>query len=53
MKNIIEIDFLGEDFEKVSMKDSPVQEKEENPKDDTNGEVQHVEVEPTQPLLKD
>ena len=39
VKNVVEIDFLGEDFEKVSMKDSPTQDEEEKPKDDANGEV--------------
>jgi len=35
------------------MKDSLAQDEEEKPKDDTNREVQDVEVEPIQPLLKD
>ena len=43
VKNIIKIDSLV----KVFMKDSPAQDEEKNPKDDTNGEVQDVEVEPT------
>ena len=47
MKNIIEIDYLGEEFEKVFMKDSLAQDEEEKPKDDINREVQDVEVEPT------
>ena len=34
------------------MKDSPVQDEEEKPKNDTNGEVQDVEAKPTQPLPK-
>ena len=53
VKNIIEIDFLGEDFEEVSMKYLPAQDEEEKPKDNANGEVQDVKVEPTQPLPKD
>jgi len=50
MKNVVEIDSLGEDFEKIFMKDSLAQHEEEKSKDDSNGEVQDVEVEPTQPL---
>ena len=46
VKNIVEIDSLGDDFEKVSMKDSLAQDQEEKPKDDTNGVVQEFEVEP-------
>ena len=53
IKNVVEVDFLGEDFEKVSMNDSSAQDEEEKPKDDTNNEVQDVGVEPTQPLSKD
>ena len=53
VKNIIEIDFLGEDLEKVFMKDPLTQEEEDKPKDNANGEVQDVEVEPTQSFLKD
>jgi len=52
MKNVVEIDSLGEDMEKISLKDSPLQEVEK-PKDDEYDEVQEVKVEPTQPLLKD
>ena len=39
MKNVVEyeIDFLGGDMDKMSMKDSP--EQEEKPKEDLNGEV--------------
>jgi len=44
-------DSLGEDMEKISLKDSLLQE--DKSKDDEHGEVQDVEVEPTQPLLKD
>ena len=51
VKNIIEIDSLGEDMEKISLKNSPMQE-EDKPKDNEHGEFQEVEVEPTQPLLK-
>ena len=52
VKNFIEIDSLGKDMEKISLKDSPMQE-EDKPKDDEHGEVQEVEVEPIQPLSKD
>ena len=41
---------LGEDMEKITLKDSPIEE--EKPKIDIQGEVQEVEVEPTQPLPK-
>ena len=51
MKHVIEIDFLGEDIEKISLKDSPMQE--DKSKNDEHGEVQDVEVEPTQPLSQD
>ena len=37
-------------MKKMSIKDSLVQEKK-RPKDDANGEIQEVEVKPTQPLL--
>jgi len=53
VKNVTEIDFLSKDLEKVSLKDSPVQEEKDKPKDNVNGEVQDVEVEPTQSLPKD
>ena len=39
VKNVVEINSLDEDFEKVFMKDSLAQDKEEKPKDDTNEEV--------------
>ena len=42
---------LGEDIEKIFLKDSLMQE--DKPKDDEHGEVQDVEVEPTQLLPKD
>ena len=42
---------FGEDMEKVSLKDSPIQE--DKPKLDKQGEVQEVEVAPTLPLSKD
>ena len=45
VKNVVEIDSLGEDMEKTSLKDSPLQE--DKPKDDEQGEVQNVEMEPT------
>ena len=44
------IDFLDENMEKISLKDSPMQE--DKTKDDGHGEVQDVEVEQTQPLSK-
>ena len=50
IENVVEIDFLGEDTEKVTLKDSPSQE--DKPKLDNQGEVQEVEVEPSQPLSK-
>ena len=50
VKNIVEIDFLGEDIKKISLKDSPIQEDKLK---DEHGEVEDIEVEPTQPLLKD
>ena len=53
MKNVIEIDSLDEDFQKFSKKDSLTQENEDKQMDNTNGEVQEDEVEPTQPLRKD
>ena len=48
-KNVVEIDTLGEDMEKVSLEDSPTQEDMQK----LNGEVQEAEVELFQPLLKD
>jgi len=41
MKNVVEIDSLGEDMEKISLKDSPLQEVDK-PKDDEYDEVQEV-----------
>ena len=38
-------------MEKISLKDSPIQE-EDKPKDDEHSEVQEVEVEPAQSLSK-
>ena len=38
MKNIVDIDSLDKDFKKASIKDSPAQDEEKKPKDDTNGE---------------
>jgi len=52
VKNIVEIDSLRENMEKISLKDSPMQE-EDKPNDDEHGEVQEVKVELTQPLSKD
>ena len=50
VKNIVEIDSWDDDMEKISLKDSPMQE--DKTKNDRHGEVQDVEVEPTQPLSK-
>ena len=50
MKNVIEIDSLGEDMEKIT-KGSPIEE--EKPKIDVQSEVQEVEVEQPQTLPKD
>jgi len=50
MKNIVEINSLGEDMEKISLKNSPMQE--DKPNEEEHDEVQDVEVEPTQPLSK-
>ena len=44
MKNVIEIDSLGEDIKKISLKDSPAQEDEDKSKNDEHGEAQDVEV---------
>ena len=49
VKNVVEIDSLGEDMEKISLKDSPIKEDKQEP----NGEVQKDEVENSQPLPKD
>ena len=51
MKSIVEIDSLGEDIEKISLNNLLMQK--DKPKNDEHGEVQDVEVEPTQPLSKD
>ena len=51
VKNVVKIDFLVEDMEKVTLKDSSIQE--DKPKLNKQGEVQAVEVAPTLPLLKD
>ena len=51
MKNIVEIDFLSDDMEKISLKNSPMQE--EKPNDEEHGEVQDVEVEPSPTLPED
>jgi len=48
VKNIVEIDSLGEDMEKITLKDSAIEV--EKSKIDVEGEVQEVEEEPTQPL---
>jgi len=51
IENVVEIDYLGEDMEKMTLKDSSIQE--DKPKIDVQSEDQEVEVEPTQPLPKD
>ena len=51
VKNLVEIDSLGENMEKITLKDLPIEK--EKPKIDVQGEVQEVEVEQTQPLPKD
>ena len=51
VENVVEIDSLNEDMEKISLKDSPTLE--DMPKGDEENEVQEVEVETTQPLPKD
>jgi len=49
IENVVEIDSLGEDMEKISLKNSPIQEDKQKP----IGEVQKDEVESSQPLPKD
>ena len=49
VENVVEIDSLGEDMEKIFLKDSPIQEDKQEPID----EVQKDEVEQSQPLPKD
>ena len=49
VENVVEIDPLGEDMEKLSLKNSPIQEE----KQESIGEVQKDEVEQSQPLPKD
>ena len=61
VKNVVEIDSLHEDMEKVTLKDSPTIE--DMPKDDEGSatkdqeaqenEIQRIEMEPTQQLSKD
>ena len=51
IENVVEIDSLGKDIERITLKDSPIQE--DKPKIDVQSEVQEVEMEPTQPLSKD
>ena len=51
MKNVIEIDSLGENMKKITVKDSLIEE--EKSKIDVQGEVQEVEVKSTQPLPKE
>ena len=50
VKNVVKIDSLREDIEKITLKDSPIEE--EKPKIDIQDEVKEVEVEPTQPLQR-
>jgi len=40
VKNVVEIDFLGEDMEKIALNDSPIEE--ENSKIDVQGEVKRL-----------
>ena len=39
VKNVVEIDSLGEDIEKISLKDSPAQEDEDKSKDNTKSKI--------------
>jgi len=50
IEDVIEIDSLGEDTERITLKDSPIQENKL--KIDVQSEVQKVKVKPTQPLSK-
>ena len=52
VKNVVEIDSLVEDLEKITLKDSPLHDNDK-PKDDEHSEAQDVEVEQIQPLPKD
>ena len=49
IENVVEFDSLGEDMEKLFLKDSPIQEEKEEP----IGDVQKDEVKDSQPLPKD
>ena len=51
VNNVVEINSLGEDMEKVTLKDSPILE--DKPQLDEQCEVQEVEVTPTLSLSKD
>ena len=51
VENVVEIDSLNEDMEKITLKDSPTLE--DMPKVDEESEGQEVEVEPSQLLPKD
>jgi len=51
VKNIVEIDSLDEDMEKITSKDSPIEE--EKSKIDVQGEVQDIKVQPRQSFPKD
>ena len=56
VKNVVEIDSLSEDMEKISLIDLPIQEDKQEPNGDIQKdevEVQKDEVEPSQPLPKD
>ena len=45
IENVVKIDSLGEDMERITLKDSPTQD--DKPKVDGESEVQEVEVEPS------
>ena len=47
VKNVVEIDSLGENIKKILLKDSSAQEDEDKSKDNTNGKVKDVKAEPT------
>ena len=49
VENVVEIDSLGEDMEKISLKDSPIQDEMQ----ESIGEIKKDEVEQSQPLPKD
>ena len=45
MKNVVEIDSLSENLEKISIKDSLAQKEKDKKRDDSNGEDHDIEVE--------